>query len=104
MCRNKCIAKIIIKLKNHEVVTIESLDKNVLFSGMIVGQFRDKLPCFLPGTLVNTPNGQITIEDLKENSVIYNDNGDEAIIEKVHFWTTNNLQKEQYLILFQKTH
>ncbi len=90
LCKNKCIAKVVLTLKNTEPVTICSTDKNIEFCGIIVGEFRDKLPCFLAGTLIDTPNGQLPIESLTENSVIYDDYGREVTIEKVQSWTTTN--------------
>ena len=30
---------------------------------------KDKLPCFLPD-LISTPNGEIPIENLKENDIV----------------------------------
>lgn len=93
ICKNKCIAKLVLKLQNTEDIIIESTDQNTDFCGIIVGDFRDKLPCFLPGTLVDTPNGKIIIEELKENNIIYNDLGEEVVIEKIHSWTTTNFTK-----------
>ena len=90
MVGNKSIVKMAIKIHNNTAVNIDSLDMNVLFNGVIVGEFNDKLPCFLPGTLISTPNGEVPIETIKENSIIYDQNKEEIKVGSVHSWTTTN--------------
>ena len=57
---------------------------------MIVGEFNDKLPCFLPGTIIETPNGKKLIEELKENDLIFDENKNKISIKKIHNWRTKN--------------
>ena len=90
ICKDKSIIKMVLELDNNEEFVIDSLDKNIKFCGIIYGELNDALPCFLPGTLINTPNGEIPIEILKKDDIIYNENNEETIIRQVHKWETCN--------------
>lgn len=90
LCHNKSIAKMILEIYNKEEIIIETNGHNIKFCGIIEGELKEKLPCFLPGTLISTPNGEIPIEKLKENDIIYNDKEQEIKIKRVHKWETAN--------------
>lgn len=90
LCHNKSIAKMILEIHNKEELLIETVGHNIKFCGVIEGELKEKLPCFLPGTLISTPNGEILIEELKENDIIYNEKYQEIEIKKVHKWETAN--------------
>jgi len=93
ICNNKAIVKMIIELENQDEFSVRSLDKNITFCGIIVGDLKDKLPCFMPGTLISTPIGEVLIEDLKDHDIIYDENKQEVEIMKVHKWETTNFVK-----------
>ena len=44
----------------------------------------------MPGTLILTPTGEIPIEKLKENDIIFNDKYQEIKINSIHKWETSN--------------
>ena len=92
-CNYKCIVKIIIELLDDKELTIQSIDNNSKLCAIIEGVMKDKLPCFLPGTLILTPNGEIPIENLKENDIIFNDKMEEIPILSVHKWETSEYTK-----------
>ena len=93
ICNKKSIVKMIIEVENQDEFTVSSLDKNITFCGLIVGDMKDKLPCFMPGTLISTPTGEIPIENLKDHDIIYDENNNEVQIIKVHKWETTNFVK-----------
>jgi hypothetical protein len=93
ICNNKSIVKMIIELKNQDEFSVRSLDKNITFCGIIVGDMKDKLPCFMPGTLISTPSGEVLIEELEDHDIIYDENNQEVEIIKVHKWETTNFVK-----------
>ena len=90
VCNEKCISKLDIKIKSSQEALLVSEDKNTSFCGLIVGNFVEKLPCFLKGTMVNTPNGIIPIEKLNNNEYIINDLGEKVKINLIKSWTTDN--------------
>tara|TARA_Y100000991_G_C21975265_1_gene351854 strand:+ start:2151 stop:5426 length:3276 start_codon:yes stop_codon:yes gene_type:complete len=92
-CNYKCIVKIIIELLDNKELTIQSIEKNSKLCAIIEGVMKDKLPCFLPGTLILTPKGEIPIENLKENDIIFNDKMEEINILSVHKWETSEYTK-----------
>ena len=47
ICNKKSIVKMIIEVENQDEFTVSSLDKNITFCGLIVGDMKDKLPCFI---------------------------------------------------------
>jgi|UniRef100_A0A6C0ISD2 hypothetical protein len=88
ICNTKSIVKMIIELKNQDEFSVRSLDKKITFCGIIVGDMKDKLPCFMPGTLISTPSGEVLIEELEDHDIIYDENNQEVEIMKVHKWET----------------
>jgi len=90
ICNKKSIVKMIIDIENQDEFIVSSLDKNITFCGLIVGDMKDKLPCFMPGTLISTPVGEVPIENLKDHDIIYDENNHEVKIIKVHKWETTN--------------
>ena len=55
---------------------------NIKFYGVIEGEMKENYLA-LPGTMVQTPNGEIPIEELKENDIIFNHNHDEIKINAI---------------------
>jgi hypothetical protein len=90
LCHNNSIAKMILEIHDKEEIIIETNGHDIKFCGVIEGELKEKLPCFLPGTLISTPNGEIPIENLKDNDTIYNDKEQEIKIKRVHKWETAN--------------
>lgn len=92
-CNNKCIVKLILEIEDEREIKIESINKSAKLCALIEGVMKDKLPCFIPGTLILTPNGEVPIENLKENDIIYNDKMEEIPILSVHKWQTSEYTK-----------
>ncbi len=87
--KNYSIVKITFDIKKCQEILIESANKNTFFCGIILGEIKEKLPCFLPGTLIQTPEGLVPIENLEENDIIFNEFNEEVKISRVKSWSTS---------------
>lgn len=69
------------------VVSTKENNTNLTFSGYLQGKFnKDSLPCFLPGTLVKTENGEKQIELLEEGELILNEKNELVSLTKLNKW------------------
>ena len=90
LTKSTSIIQLSLNINANEEICIKNLGKNTNFCGIIVGEIKEKLPCFLKETLVKTPNGIEAIENLKEGDLIINENNEEVRILTTKQWTSYN--------------
>lgn len=78
-----------ITLPAKEEVKLECSKMDIKLCSVVNQKIYQKLPCFLPESLVKTPNGNIMIKDLKDSEYVYDQNGTEVKILRVNKWSTS---------------
>lgn len=92
------IFKLQLNIQSNNEIKINTT--KLKLNGIIVDKILEKIPCFLEGTMVNTPNGEIEIQKLKEDDVIYDDKNNIVKILSLQQWEIieNNVNNFPYLI------
>jgi len=76
-------------IPSNEKVKIEPIKMDMKLCSVVNQKIYQKLPCFLPESLVRTPNGDTMIKDLNDSEYIYDENGNEIKILRVNKWSTS---------------
>ena len=95
---NNSIFKLQLNIKSINEIIIKT--ENLKFNGIIIDKILEKIPCFLQGTLVSTPNGEIEIEKLNKGDIIYDDKNNSVKILSTQQWEIieKNINNFPYLI------
>ena len=87
---NTSIVQLHLNLNANENIHIDNINKNTKLCGVVVGKINEKLPCFLRGTMINTPVGKVPIETIKEGDIVINEFDEEVLVEKTKKWSSTN--------------